>query len=60
MWTRCNNILVPSCHATQRNHDDWDTVKLPDRRQEKSRGSGRALTTELFRSNSTNKYRIDK
>ncbi|KER26341.1 hypothetical protein T265_06388 [Opisthorchis viverrini] len=40
-------ILMPSCHATRRKHEGWDTARLPKPRQGKSRGSGRVRTTDL-------------
>ncbi|KAG5448238.1 hypothetical protein CSKR_105737 [Clonorchis sinensis] len=38
---------VPSCHATQRKHEGWDTARVPKPRQGKSRGRGRVRTTDL-------------
>ncbi|KER20860.1 hypothetical protein T265_10669 [Opisthorchis viverrini] len=34
----CSTLPVPSCHATRRRHESWDTVRLPKPRQGKSRG----------------------
>ncbi|KER31690.1 hypothetical protein T265_02190 [Opisthorchis viverrini] len=46
-FERCNALSVPSCHATQRKHEGWDTARLPKSRQRKSRAGGRILTTDL-------------
>ncbi|KAG5451561.1 Desumoylating isopeptidase 2 [Clonorchis sinensis] len=43
----CSHLSVPSCHATQRKHEGWDTAKLPKPRQGKSKGRGRFRTTDL-------------
>ncbi|KER34149.1 hypothetical protein T265_12435, partial [Opisthorchis viverrini] len=43
----CNNLPVPSYHATRRNHAAWDTARLPKPRQGKSRGKGQVRTTDL-------------
>ncbi|KER19934.1 hypothetical protein T265_11402 [Opisthorchis viverrini] len=32
-------LSVPSCHATRRRHEGWDTARLPKPRQGKSRGT---------------------
>ncbi|KER32417.1 hypothetical protein T265_01473 [Opisthorchis viverrini] len=32
----CSTLPVPSCHATRRKHEDWDTARLPKPRQGKS------------------------
>ncbi|KER27277.1 hypothetical protein T265_05678 [Opisthorchis viverrini] len=45
--SRCSTLLVPSCHATRRKHEGWDTARLLTRRQRKSRGGGRIRTTDL-------------
>ncbi|KAG5445970.1 hypothetical protein CSKR_103056 [Clonorchis sinensis] len=34
------------CFATQKKHEGWDTARLPKPRQGKSRGRGRARTTD--------------
>ncbi|KER20609.1 hypothetical protein T265_10887 [Opisthorchis viverrini] len=39
----CSTLPVPSCHATRRKHEGWDTARLPKPRQGKSSGGG-ALT----------------
>ncbi|KER29684.1 hypothetical protein T265_13328 [Opisthorchis viverrini] len=39
--------LVPSCHATRRKHEGWETARLPKPRQGKSRVGGRIRTTDL-------------
>ncbi|KAG5445890.1 hypothetical protein CSKR_109646 [Clonorchis sinensis] len=39
----CSTLSVPNCHATRRNHEGWDTARLPKPRQGKSRGRGRLL-----------------
>ncbi|KER29750.1 hypothetical protein T265_03662 [Opisthorchis viverrini] len=36
----CGKLPVPSCHATRRKHEGWDTARLPKPRQGKSRGRG--------------------
>ncbi|KER25293.1 LOW QUALITY PROTEIN: hypothetical protein T265_14240 [Opisthorchis viverrini] len=41
------NAFVPSCHATLKEHEGWDTARLPKPRQGKSRGRGRVRTTDL-------------
>ncbi|GAA50603.1 hypothetical protein CLF_104782 [Clonorchis sinensis] len=43
----CSTLSVPNCHATRRKHESWDTAKLPKPRHGKSRGTGRARTTDL-------------
>ncbi|KER23343.1 LOW QUALITY PROTEIN: hypothetical protein T265_14657 [Opisthorchis viverrini] len=43
----CSTLPVPSCHATRRKHEGWDTARLPKPRQGKSRGGGRIRTTDL-------------
>ncbi|KER26706.1 hypothetical protein T265_06072 [Opisthorchis viverrini] len=40
-------LPVPSCHATRRKHEGWDTAGLPKPRQGKSRDRGRVRTTDL-------------
>ncbi|GAA51219.1 histone H2A, partial [Clonorchis sinensis] len=45
----CNTLSVPSFHATRRNHEGWDTARLPKPTQGKSRGTGRVRTTNLPR-----------
>ncbi|KER19594.1 hypothetical protein T265_11678 [Opisthorchis viverrini] len=40
-------LSVLSCHATRRKHEGGDTARLPKPRQGKSRGRGRARTTDL-------------
>ncbi|KAG5441173.1 hypothetical protein CSKR_202102 [Clonorchis sinensis] len=40
----CSTLSVPSCHATRRKHEGWDTARLPKPRQEESRGRGRVRT----------------
>ncbi|KAG5448286.1 hypothetical protein CSKR_110463, partial [Clonorchis sinensis] len=42
-----STLSVPSCRATRRKHEGWDTVMLPKPRQGKSRGRGRVRTTSL-------------
>ncbi|GAA52172.1 hypothetical protein CLF_107455 [Clonorchis sinensis] len=34
----CSTLSMPSCHATRRKHEGWDTARLPKPRQGKSRG----------------------
>ncbi|KER31791.1 hypothetical protein T265_02023 [Opisthorchis viverrini] len=36
-----------ACHASRGKHEGWDTARLPKPRQGKSRGRGRARTTDL-------------
>ncbi|KER26509.1 hypothetical protein T265_06232 [Opisthorchis viverrini] len=43
----CSTLPVPSCHATRRKHEGWDTARLPKPRQGKSSGGGRIRTTDL-------------
>ncbi|KER30944.1 hypothetical protein T265_02752 [Opisthorchis viverrini] len=43
----CSTLLVPSCHATRRKHEGWDTARLPKPRQEKSSGGSWIRTTNL-------------
>ncbi|KER28054.1 hypothetical protein T265_13670, partial [Opisthorchis viverrini] len=43
----CSTLPVPSCHATLREHEGWDTARLPKPRQGKSSGGGRIRTTDL-------------
>ncbi|KER29445.1 hypothetical protein T265_03911 [Opisthorchis viverrini] len=43
----CNTLQVPSCHATRRKQEGWDTARLPKPRQGKSNGRGRVRTTDL-------------
>ncbi|KAG5455245.1 hypothetical protein CSKR_106449 [Clonorchis sinensis] len=43
----CSTLSVPSCHATRRKHEGWDTARLPKPKQGKSRGRGRVRTTDL-------------
>ncbi|KER19888.1 hypothetical protein T265_11452 [Opisthorchis viverrini] len=43
----CNILPVPSCHATRRKHEGWDTARLPKPRQGKSRGRGRLRATDF-------------
>ncbi|KAG5443320.1 hypothetical protein CSKR_107288 [Clonorchis sinensis] len=45
----CSTLSVPSCHATRRKHEGWDTARLPKPRQGKSRGRGGVRTTDLPR-----------
>ncbi|KER31966.1 hypothetical protein T265_01899 [Opisthorchis viverrini] len=40
----CSALSVPSCHATRRKHEGWDTVRLPKPRQGKSSGGGGGRT----------------
>ncbi|KER20932.1 hypothetical protein T265_10620 [Opisthorchis viverrini] len=40
-------LSVPSCHATRRKQEGWDTARLSKPRQGKSRGRGRIRTTDL-------------
>ncbi|KAG5452745.1 hypothetical protein CSKR_202287 [Clonorchis sinensis] len=40
-------LSVSNCHATRRLHEGWDTARLPNPRQGKSRGRGRVQTTDL-------------
>ncbi|KER27618.1 hypothetical protein T265_05342 [Opisthorchis viverrini] len=42
----CNTLLVPSCYATRRRHEGWDTNRMPKPRQGKSIGRGRVRTTD--------------
>ncbi|KAG5453481.1 hypothetical protein CSKR_114249 [Clonorchis sinensis] len=43
----CNTLSVPSCHATRRKHEGWDTARLSRPRQRKSRGRVGVQTTDL-------------
>ncbi|KER29386.1 hypothetical protein T265_03957 [Opisthorchis viverrini] len=43
----CAILLVPSCRATRKRQEGWDTAKLPKPRQGKSRDRGRVRTTDL-------------
>ncbi|KER27715.1 hypothetical protein T265_05274 [Opisthorchis viverrini] len=45
----CTTLPVPSCHATRKKHEGWDTARLPKPRQGKSSGGGRIRTTDLLR-----------
>ncbi|KER31989.1 hypothetical protein T265_01916 [Opisthorchis viverrini] len=47
----CSTLPVPSCHATRRKYDGWDTARLPKPRQGKSSGGGRIRTADLQVSN---------
>ncbi|GAA31310.2 Ras-related protein Rab-3B, partial [Clonorchis sinensis] len=53
----CSTLSVSSCHATQRKHESWDTARFPKPRQEKSRGSGRVLITDLPDTAGQERYR---
>ncbi|GAA57870.1 hypothetical protein CLF_113295, partial [Clonorchis sinensis] len=44
---RCNTLSVSNCHATGGKHEGWDTARLPQPRQGKSRSRGRIRTTNL-------------
>ncbi|GAA49329.1 histone H2A [Clonorchis sinensis] len=41
-----STLSVPSCHATRRKHDDWDTDTLPKPIQERSRCRSRVRVTD--------------
>ncbi|KER22032.1 hypothetical protein T265_09784 [Opisthorchis viverrini] len=44
----CSTLSVPNCHATtRRKHEGWETARLSEPRQGKSRGRGRVRTTDL-------------
>ncbi|KER33406.1 LOW QUALITY PROTEIN: hypothetical protein T265_12620 [Opisthorchis viverrini] len=43
----CSTLPVPSCHVTRREHEGWDTARLPKPRQGKSSGRGRIRTADL-------------
>ncbi|KER33456.1 hypothetical protein T265_00759 [Opisthorchis viverrini] len=43
----CNILPVPSCHATRRKHEGWDTARSPRPRQRKTGGRGRVRNTDL-------------
>ncbi|KER22973.1 LOW QUALITY PROTEIN: hypothetical protein T265_14742 [Opisthorchis viverrini] len=40
-----NRSAIPGCHASWREHEGWDTARLPKPRQEKSGGKDRDSTT---------------
>ncbi|KER26343.1 hypothetical protein T265_06389 [Opisthorchis viverrini] len=40
----CNTLLAPSCRATGKKHEGWDTARLDNTRQGKLRG--RCRTTD--------------
>ncbi|KAG5452645.1 hypothetical protein CSKR_114247 [Clonorchis sinensis] len=43
----CNTLPVPSCHATRRTHEGWDSARSPKPKQGKSRGRGGVRTTDI-------------
>ncbi|GAA53505.1 hypothetical protein CLF_110393 [Clonorchis sinensis] len=52
----CSILSVPNCHATRRNHEGWDTARLPKFRQKKSKGRGRIRTMDLPEAPVTSTY----
>ncbi|KER21622.1 hypothetical protein T265_15048, partial [Opisthorchis viverrini] len=44
---KTRTLSAPSCHATRRLHEVWDTARLPKPRQGKSRGRGQVRATNF-------------